>query len=101
MRRALGVFVVVLVWFALFDVPSAVAVCRHAPIWLAATIGGVCIAAPFVWQLLRERTRGDKSTLKGWDRLILRTVVVALLVGFGSWAVAKPSLWTALKHQWD
>ena len=102
MRRALGMFVLILVWLALFDVPSAVAICRHAPMWLAAAIGGVCVAAPFLWHVLRERkAREAKGSLKGWDRLVLRTVVIALLVGFGSWAVAKPSLWTALKHHWD
>jgi hypothetical protein len=101
MRRVLGVFVLILVWFALFDVPSAVAICRHAPIWLALAVGGVCLALPFGWHLVRERKKAEKSTLRGWDRLILRTVVVAIIVGFGSWAVAKPDLWTALKHHWD
>ncbi len=101
MRRILGIALVVALWLALFEVPSAVAIGRGAPWWLAAAIGGGCVVVLFGMHLWRERqrtTKSAKTTLTGWDRLVLRTVAVALVAGAGAWFLAKPSLLPALRH---
>ena len=90
--RIVGVLVVVAVWLALFDVPSAVAIGRGAPRWLALAAGLVPLLAVFGWHAWRERRRETTGTLRGWDRLVLRTVAVTAIVGAGSWVVARPSL---------
>jgi hypothetical protein len=96
--RIVGVLVVVVVWLALFEVPSAVAIGRGAPRWLALTAGLVPLLAVFGWHAWRERRRVKSGTLRGWDRLVLRTVAVAAVAGGASWAVARPSLAAAVRH---
>lgn len=93
-----------LLCFAMFDVPSAYAYFRGAPWWLALAAGLLVFPiAPVAWHVLSERKakRAEKPKprkTKGIERLLFRTIVVAVIAIGGLIAVARGRVWTALKH---
>ena len=106
--RILTALAVVVAAFAVFDVPSAFAVARGAPWWLALAIGVVAFPlAPVAWHVLGERNRRreraaakvpPKSSTTGWDRLALRAGAVGLVAIVGLSLLAGGQVLFALRH---
>src|SRR5262245_43378419 len=103
MKRTLAVGFVVILGLAMFEVVSACAFDRGAPKWLA-LVGGL-IAFPVVpgaWHLVRElrrrRNPPAKAVLTAIDRVTLRVVTVALVVGLVAFGLGRDRTWHAIRH---
>ena len=108
--RILTGLALVVAAFAIFDVPSAYAVARHAPGWLALALGLLAFPlVPVTWHALGERRRKreraaakvpPRSSTTGWDRLALRAGVTGLVVIGGMIALGggAPVLHSLRRH---
>ncbi len=90
-------------WLAMFVVPSAAIIHAGGPRWLALAIGVLGLpVAPLGWhgcaEWRRRKREVKKSTLTVWDRLLLRTLAVALLAVGGTIFIARGATWSALRH---
>lgn len=92
-------------------VASSLAAYRNGPVWLACAAGLLLFPVlPVVWDMSSEwlrrrrsgrRMRPDTRVLTGWDRIVLRTLVVNLLfVGGLLWARPEAAF-TALSTRGD
>lgn len=99
-RKAGTWIVVALGVIAIFDAPSAYAISRGAPWWLALMIGLAAFPiVPLVWHLARERGPASPRPrrLTGRSRFLLRTAVIGCLVAAGLIAIARQRTWYALR----
>ena len=84
--------------FAMFDVPSAYAASRGWSPWLALALGAVSFPLlPLAWHAFGERKRRAGGTTTGWDRLLFRTLVVAVLAIGGVFAAARGQMWRTMR----
>lgn len=107
--RILTGLALVVVAFAIFDVPSAYAISRGAPGWLALPLGLLAFPViPVAWHLAGERRRRreraaakapPKASTTGWERLALRAAATGLVVIGGMFALGGGSqLLHGLRH---
>ncbi len=95
--------ILVLVGIVMFDVPSAYAIVRGAPGWLALAAGLVVFPVlPVTWHLVRERKRRAappaKSKTTGWQRFWFRLLVIGVLVVGALIAFDRSRTWQAVRH---
>jgi hypothetical protein len=88
---------------AMFVVPSAYVIEREHSRWIALGVGAFAFPLlPLGWHGIaewrRRRRAGTKSTLTAWDRLVLRSAVVAIVAIGGTFAIARGAAWTAVRH---
>jgi hypothetical protein len=109
MRRVLSYLAIAVACALLFLIPSAYAVERGAPIWVAAVIGGLAFPVlPAVWHLIGERRRRArkaaakgaikaKTELSGRDRLALRMIAVAVVAIAPLVALDRGGVWRGMR----
>lgn len=78
-----------------FDIPSAYVVARGGSPWLALLVGLATFpVTPLVWHALAERKRKQapppKPVTRGWERLLLRSAAVGIVVIGALGAVVGP-----------
>lgn len=95
----------VLVGFALFDFPAAYLASRGVSPWLSLAAGLLTFPLlALVWHAFGERARKRKEfkravLTKGWERWLMRSAAVGLLVVGALFALAGPGrMWTAFRH---
>lgn len=103
MKRALAVGFLVILGLAMFEVVSACAFDRGATKWLALVAGLIAFpVVPGAWHALRElrrrRNPPAKAVLTAIDRVTLRVVTVALVVGLAAFGLARDRTWQAIRH---
>ncbi len=108
-RSKVGVAVtgalLVVVGFALFDLPAAYLASKHYSPWLSLAAGLLTFPIlALVWHAFGERARKRKEVkraalTKGWERWLMRSAAVGLLVVGALFALAGPGrMWTAFRH---
>jgi hypothetical protein len=113
MRRVLSYLAIAVACALLFLIPSAYAVERGAPIWIAAVIGGLAFPVlPAVWHLVGERRRRarkaaaaaaakaaikPRAELSGRDRLALRMIAVAVVAIAPLVALDRGGVWRGMR----
>jgi hypothetical protein len=95
----------VLVGLVLFDFPAAYLASKHYSPWLSLAAGLLTFPLlALVWHAFGERARKRKelkkaALTKGYERWLLRSATVGLLVVGALFALAGPGrMWTAFRH---
>src|SRR5688572_6861795 len=113
--KIVGGIVVAVLWLAMFVLPSACIIAAGKPRWLALAVGLAAFPiAPLGWHVFGEwrrkkkakaaaaakdaDTKTPKTTLTGWDRLLLRTAVIAIVAIGGTIFAMRAKTIRAVAH---
>jgi hypothetical protein len=103
--RLVGGGLLALAGIVMFEVPSAYAIVRGAPGWLALAIGLLVFPVlPLTWHIVRQRQRraapasARPSNTTGWERFAFRQIVVGVLVIGALIALDRSRVWRAVRH---